>query len=381
MLDAPVLVIGSLPPHGHDLDLLLPSEQRRAVEELLDGAGFASQAVTPFPGYPEGFKIWARFAGGDAEVVDAIPLGNLELPADEVDRLFADARPIPGFTQLRRPAPHHVLLILAHNFLDDSDGDVPVSAGRRRRVEQAVAEEPEALERARALAPAWRRSERLARLERALALGVVERTGAGGPRRRWRRLTPGAVLRQVRRYRRAWRDGHVVAFSGPDGRRRAVQAENLARALDSLDIPVEVVRPHQQLDGSNGDGVGGGRFGVGRPAGLLAARMALARAAAHRRAALPALKRGAVAVADSYLLDAAVEIRSRSGRRRVRLQTAMMRALSPPSRRAYLIGTGTPADAAYAEAAPLFGVRSLDGGRDDEEVSAQIAADVWPAVR
>ena len=358
MLDAPVLVIGSLPPHGHDLDLLLPAEQRPAVEEILDGAGFASQAVPPFPGYPEGFKIWARFAGGDAEVVDAIPLGNLELPADEVDRLFDDARPIPGYTQLRRPAPHHVLLVLAHNFLDESDGDVPVSAGRRRRVEQAVAEEPEALERARALAPAWRRSERLARLERALALGVVERTGAGGPRRR--RLTPVAVLRQVRRYRRAWRDGHIVAFSGPDGRRRAVQAQNLARALDSLDIPVEVVRPHQQPDGSTG---------------------ALARAAAHRRAVMPALGRGAVAVADGYLLDAAVEIRSRSGGRRVRLQTAMMRALSPPSRRAYLIGTGTPADASYAEAAPLLGVRSLDGGRDDEELSAQIAADVWPAVR
>lgn len=101
----------------------------------------------------------------------------------------------------------------------------------------------------------------------------------------------------------------------------------------------------------------------------------------QRRAVLPALGRGAVAVADSYLLDAAVEIRNRSGGRRVRLQTAMMRALSPPSRRAYLIGTGTPADAAYAEAAPLLGVRSLDGGREDEELSAQIAADVWPAVR
>jgi hypothetical protein len=254
-----------------------------------------------------------------------------------------------------------------------------VSAGRRRRVEQAIAEEPEALERARALAPVWRRSERLARLERALALGVVERTGAGGPRRR--RLTPVAVVRHVRRYRRAWRDGHIVAFSGADGRRRAVQAENLARALDSLDIPVEVVRPHEQLDGSTGDGAGGGPFGGGRPAALVAARLALARAAAHRRAVLPALGRGAVAVADSYLLDAAVEIRNRSGGRRVRLQTAMMRALSPPSRRAYLIGTGTPADAAYAEAAPLLGVRSLDGGREDEELSAQIAADVWPAVR
>jgi hypothetical protein len=358
MLGAPVLVIGSLPPHGHDLDLLLPSEQGRAVEEILVGAGFASQAVRPFPGYPEGFTIWARFAGGDAEVVDAIPLGNLELPADEVDRLFADARPIPGFTQLRRPAPHHVLLILAHNFLDDSDGEVPVSAGRRRRVDGAVAEEPEALERARALAPAWGRSERLARLERALALGASEGTGADGPRRR--RLTPVALLRQVRRYRRAWRDGHIVAFSGPDASRRAVQAKNLARALDSLDIPVEVIRPHQQLGGSRG---------------------ALARAAAHRRAALPALRRGAVAIADGYLLDAAVEIGSRSGGRRVRLQTAMMRALSPPSRRAYLIGTGAPADAAYAEAASQLCVRSLDGARNDEELSAQIAADVWPAVR
>jgi hypothetical protein len=321
--------------------------------------------VPPFRGYEHGFTIWARFAACDAAVVDAIPLANLELPAGEADRLFADARPIDGFERLRRPAPHHVLLILAHNFLDAGDGEVPLSAGRRRRVMGALAEDEDALERARSLAPAWRRVDRLARLESAFALGEVPRRDGGPPERR-----PGAraALNRLRRYRRAWRRGHVVAISGADEQLRRVQAEALARALQSLDIAVEVVRPHAAP---------GGGAGTARPTSA-----ALALAAAHRRAVVPALERGAVVISDGYALDAVVALRTRyGGRRSLALETALIRALSPRPRRAYLIGTDATGAGPYAGVASVLQVRALDVAQGQERLCSEIASDVWPAVR
>ena len=373
MLDAPALVIGSLPPDGNDLDLLLPPARESAVEAILEGHGFARQSVHPFDGYPEGFTIWARFAGCDAEVVDAIPLGNLELSPAEADRLFADARPIPGFARLVRPAPHHVLLILAHNFLSPADGRARLPAGRRRRVERALGEDPLARERARALASAWGRPERLARLEAAFDLGHAEKQDDGAAESRRGGLI--TRLQALRTYRRVWRHGHVVAFSSADGQLRRAQADGLARALHALDLPVEVVRP--------GGAAPAPRWSRVAPfAHLVAGAAALRRAAAHRRAVLPGLHRGAVVICDGYGLDAAVEFRARYGeRRRFGLQLAVMRALSPRPRRAYLLDTGTPAAVRYTEHRTAFGVRVVDASRAPEQICAEIAADVWPAVR
>jgi hypothetical protein len=265
-----------------------------------------------------------------------------------------------------RPAPHHVLLILAHNFLDAADARRALTEGRRRRVEQALAEDPHASERARSLAQAWGRAERLARLEAAFALGVTasadDRTHQSG----------GSRLQALRAYRRAWRHGRVVAFSGADRERRAAQAAGLARALRALDIPVAVVRPASVSAG----------HAATRLAHLRAGISALAQAAAHRRAVLPGLKSGEVVICDGYALDAAVELRARYGeRRRFALQTTLMRALSPPPRRAYLIDTGGPAAELYREQRAALGVRTLDGARGPDELCAEIASDVWPAVR
>jgi hypothetical protein len=316
MLDAPTLVIGSPPPAGHDLDLLVPPSQEPVLESVLERLGFVRQLVPPFRGYPLGFSIWARFRRCDADAVDAIPLGTFELPQAEVDRLFAEARPIPGFARLVRPAPHHVLLILAHNFMDPADASAALPAGRRRRVERALAEDPLVYDRARALAPAWGRPERLARLEAAFALG--EATGADGG--------PSKGLRRLIDYQRAWRNGHLVALCGPDDQARSTQAEGLARALEALDISARIVRPVLRR----------GRAG------------ALAQSAALRRAALPGLQSGDVVICDGYPLDVPG-----------RLQMALMRALSPRPRRAYVV----------------------DGARDREELCAHIALDVWRAVR
>jgi hypothetical protein len=361
MLDERALVIGSPPPEGSDLDLLLPRANAPAVESILETHGFARQSVPPFRGYPSGFTIWARFSGCGAAVVDSIPLDNLELPPAEADRLFAEARPIPGFDRLVRPAPHHVLLILAHNFLDAADARRPLSDGRRGRVERALAEDPEAGDRARSLAPAWGTGERLARLETAFALGEAESADDRPPRPGGSRAR--SRVRALRAYRRAWRHGHVVAFSGADRERRAAQADGLARALRALEIPVGVVRPAPPATR------------------LRAATAALARAAALRHAVLPGLIRGEVVICDGYALDAAVELRARYGERRVKLQATLVRALSPPPRRAYLIDTGGPEAGLYREQGAALGVRVLDGARGPDELCAEIASDVWPAVR
>jgi hypothetical protein len=319
MLDAPTLVIGSPPPEGHDLDLLVPPSQEQVLESVLERLGFVRQLVPPFPGYPLGFSIWARFRDCGADAVDAIPLGTFELPRAEVDRLFAEARPIPGFARLVRPAPHHVLLILAHNFMDPTDARAALPAGRRRRVERALAEDPLAYDRARALAPAWGRPERLVRLE--AAFGLEEAAVADGGDADGRGSHVRRSLQRLLGYQRAWRGGHLVALCGPDEEARSTQAEGLARALEALDISATIVRPQVRR---------------GRAA-------ALAQAAALRRAVLPGLQSGDVVICDGYPLDAA----------------ALMRALSPRPRRAYLV----------------------DGARDPDELCAHIALDVWRAVR
>jgi len=378
-LEHRALVIGSLPPEGRDLDLLLAPAEERALESILDALGFARRLVPAFRGYPNGFTIWARFGDCDADVVDAIPLDNLELPAAEAERLLAEARPIPGLARLVRPAPHHVLLILAHNFLDVADARRPLSDGRRRRVAQALAEDPHASERARSLAPIWGRRERLARLEAAFALGDKASADDRPPGPRGSRV--GSRLHSLRVYRRAWRHGHVVAFSGSDSQRRNAQAEGLARALRALDIPVGVVRP---ADGRSGAAARAPRrrLGAAAPvAHLRAATAALAQAAANRRAVMTRLQSGEVVICDGYALDAAVQLRARYGeRRRFAFQTTLMKALSPPTRRAYLIDTRGPGVELYSEQRAALGARTLDGTRRTDELCAEIALDVWPAV-
>jgi hypothetical protein len=392
MLDAPALVIGSLPPEGNDLDLLVPPDQEHTLASILAGAGFVRHAVSPFPGYPNGFAIWARFRDCHAEAVDAIPLANLELPPQEVERLFAEARPIPGFTRLVRPSPHHVLLILSHNFLAPADGRTPLPAGRRRRVEQVLAEDPLARERARDLAPAWRRPERLARLDAAFAL---RDTGTADSRQ-----PPNAGslarkrLRWLRAYRRAWRHGHVVAFSGPDAEGRRVQAEGLARALQALDIParVEPVAPavDEAATAARRELGDRGRARTRRwlrdasapVAHLRAGGRALRHAAEQRRAVLPGLWAGDVVICDGYTLDAAVGLRARYGERwRFGVQTALIRALTPRPRRAYLIDRRPPEATIYSEPCAALGVQAVDGARPSAEICAEIAVDVWRAVR
>ena len=339
-----MLVIGSIPPDGNDLDLLIRPDEEPVLGEILTRAGFVCRQVAPFRGYPCGFRIWARFRECNAHAVDEIPIGNLELPPEEVARLFADARPIPGFARLLRPSPPHVLLILAHDFLGPSDGRKPLSAGRRRRVRGALDEEPAAWELAAELAPPWESTERLARLRAAFELGEAAADPPG-------RSSP---LGAIREYRRAWRSGRLIAFSGPDDARRSGQAEGLQRALEGLDIPARLVR----IDPARSS-----LFGAARQLQL---------------AVLPGLRAGEVVICDRYVLDAAVALRLR---RRLKWHTFLLRFLVPPPLRAYLIDSPAPHVGFFREQSAILGVRQVDGAHAPEDLCAEIAVDAWEAVR
>jgi thymidylate kinase len=127
--------------------------------------------------------------------------------------------------------------------------------------------------------------------------------------------------------------------------------------------------------------------------------VAVAHAAAQRRATRRLLGRGTIVVCDRYTLDAAVQLRFRYGEtRRYRFQVDLMARLSPRPARAYLVDV--TAEVAYGRKAEQFslpelarqaelyrveaerlGVRRLDGGRSRAELCEEVARDVWLHLR
>src|SRR5919197_1977040 len=105
-LDASVLVFGSPPPGGRDLDLLARPAEEGGLRAWLEREGFFERAGE-----------WVRFRDCGAESLDLVPLAAWGLPADAADALFAEAVPIPGFQWLVRPAPRHLLLVLPRRLV------------------------------------------------------------------------------------------------------------------------------------------------------------------------------------------------------------------------------------------------------------------------
>jgi thymidylate kinase len=364
-----IVVLGSLPPDGRDLDLLLRADDRRAVSERLAAEGFIASGAD-----------WVRFSGCSAFVVDLVAAESYGVPEAELRTLFDEALPIEGLERVVRPAPRDALLLLAR---------MGVTAKRVGRVAAALAEDPDALVKAREAAPRW---------------GVD-----------LRRLHPRRRL--VRRPRRR----AVIALSGLDGSGKSSQAAAAREALYRLGYDVDavwlplasnqavarasavvraVLRRLRWLPGARGldRRAATGESFLAAPGGadrsVLVTRLwvtyiALANALSHRRLA----RRADVVVFDRYVLDSIVRMRS-VWASRFAVATWVLRRLSPSPRLAFLLDV--PPEAAlerkqdqwsldalrrqrelYLEEAERLGVSVLDGTRPREELCAEIAGTSW----
>jgi thymidylate kinase len=413
------IVFGAPPPQGRDLDLLVrPATESRLAAEL-GRVGFSQHGGE-----------WVRFRGCGVEALDLVPTETLGLPQPELEALFTEARPLDGLAHLARPAPHHMLLLLARSY--DSKPDFDLTPKRRRRITRALEEEPSAFERGRQTATAWDGIAAVDRLEAAYQNAKQQPPPPGDepPRRPWDRV------RDLRWRLGTLRWGPVIAFSGLDGSGKTTQIEALRDSLDRLgfDVAIEWTRLEwttlwegasildrigtpvkkvlRLLTRAPVDAPRQLEYGE-RPADTASALrernplltgcwvliVALLHAAAQRRAVQAQLRRGKVVICDRYTLDSAVHLRHRYGaQHRFRPQVRLMHLFSPRPIRSYLVDV--PATVALSRKAEQFGleelerqadlyrqesvtlgVRRLDGTHECEQLCAEIGYDVWSALR
>ncbi|MGE5700850.1 MAG: hypothetical protein ACM3VU_00385 [Arthrospira platensis] len=236
VLEGRVLVYGSLPPHGRDLDLLVRPAEEETIHAALSQAGFLRRE-----------SLLARFHSCSVELVELTSARHWDLPERELQALFGEGRALDGHRMLVRPAPHHALLILARRLVG---GDGALDEKRRQRLEQALAEDPDAWAKAADRAERWGARRALPLLRQAYetatpapshlrARARAERRSLRGrwnPRRSARRVVDR--LDRVPRPRR----GTVISFSGLDGCGKSSQAAALCETLRLLDIDAVVVR-------------------------------------------------------------------------------------------------------------------------------------------
>jgi thymidylate kinase len=399
-----VIVLGSPPPNGRDLDLLARPPERARVERSLTAAGLAGKGGS-----------FALFKGGRAYGVDLLATERF-LDDRALEPLFARALALDGFQWLARPAPGYALLILAR--LVAAEGELRPK--RRARLDRILSEDPRAWEAARAAAPEWH-------AERALAL--LARAARGEPPTLRTRLRKGARRLPMRRSRR----GVLVGLSGIDGAGKSSQARSLADALGALDVPVEIVwnnlRGNRALDAMAAlpkallalAGRGGGKSmaqfddappgdeppgdeppGDEPPGGSLPRRVwstlaTAANALEQRQLAARGLAGGGVVVFDRSPLDLAVRMQV-IYRANVAVQRRVVAMLGPKPDVAFLLDIPPAVSLArkddiwsgrqlaeqaglYRTLAPQFGVTTLDGQRPAAELAAEIALATWLARR
>jgi thymidylate kinase len=406
------VVVGSLPPGGRDLDVLVRGEEDTArVERALRDAGFAALGDS-----------WLRFAHMTAELVELIPAPSYDLGAEAERALFGDAIALDGCTRLARPAPAHAVLLLARQAAESAE----LAPKRRRRLEDALAEDPAAWQRAVEHSDGWGGREVLDALDRLRSEPAREAEHAAG------HLLPAGVrarLGAARDRARGRRRGAVIALSGLDGAGKSTQAEALSDALERLgyDVAIEwtrigfnerfwevavrlkgglekVLMATGRLRECTGaanvpaaDPVKAIRQASGPLTDVWATAIALENVYSQWRLTSGFLARGYVVICDRYTLDSIVSLRYLiDEQRRFRFQRAMLRALMRRPAAAFLLEV-TPETAwerkgehglqwlrrhhaLYQAEHAALGVVRLDGERSPDELAARIAREAWEAL-
>jgi len=406
----PVLVIGSIPPDGRDLDLVARRADHDAIAQQLAELGHVRRRSS-----------WVRFDPSGVSAVELFATDSLRLVGD-TEELFRGALPLPGYTKLVRPAPA-VVLLLAARALIVRRGVLTDKAWRR--VQQAITEDDEAW---------WHAEHAASKLGLNGALTVLRRAGSDGlPKSLPQRLrslvrlsvAPDSLSAKVALLRAA-RPRRIrpmiISLSGPHGTGKSTQVELLRSTLSDLGVRTEkdrapvpptriprLVRRLSERLKSDESGTGPGPAPLG-PVSQNVRVSALVRTVAHawccqgavaygfrmwRQALQP--RRAQVLVLDRFTLDASVSIAYWFGHRRrinVRTEQELFQLLTPRpqisivmlaqaetlhSRRAEeytLDGFGLLRDF-YLEAAERYGAILVDADRPADVIARDVATVVW----
>lgn len=223
-----VLVVGSPPPGGRDLDLLADPADVARIETWLAGAG-----------YVEWRHTWVCLDDADGYVVELTSTERWGTRDDDASSLFTGAAPLPGMQHLSVPDPATWLLLAARGTVRRRG---QVTDKVRRRVSQALAVDPDAWETAAArarplgLLGAVTLLRRVYDAERALpptarAAALAGVLTAAGPLPARLRTITAVRPRQLRPV--------IVAFAGTDGAGKSTQADLLAARLKEIGVPTE----------------------------------------------------------------------------------------------------------------------------------------------
>lgn len=226
---SPVLVVGSPPPGGRDLDLLARSGDYTTIRSWLSSAGFVPWRHT-----------WARFDEPGLYAVELSATDRWKTPQHDASSLFLDAEPLPGFRHLVSPSPATVLLLAARGTITRRGG---ITEKVRRRVSVALERDPGAWvvaeERARDLGMvgplrllrgAYETKMPLSPQARVAGLvGVLLRDG---PMPAKMRILTEARPKKVR--------PAIVSFSGLDGSGKSTQVSRLQSHLRELGVSSEL---------------------------------------------------------------------------------------------------------------------------------------------
>ncbi len=409
-----VLVIGSPPPHGRDLDLLAGPQQCREVSAWCAVAGLLPSRTA-----------WAALAPDGTYVVDLEHAGRLRWGGRDPSALFADAEPLPGYRHLARPSPAAALVVAARGVVGRGGR---LRDGARTRVRRALEQDPQAWAAADRLAGPLGLQGAVSALRNAYEEGSDTVPGRAGRLLRWLSgpdplPVKAALVRAAlpRRLRPA-----VVSLSGLDGSGKSTQVHRLQESLDRLGVSSarqwagfatsrKLYDACSLLDRRAWTPTGRRELRAATrdpfvPAacrtGTVAPRLWVGLAALFNALQLwsfvlrPWSPRPQVLLFDRFSPDTAVKLDYFFGLERamdVRPGRALFRVLAPRPTAGFLLAVPGEVSHArrqehwgpdelelmarlYRQHAPRFGLRQLDGRQPADDLHRSILRDVWRAL-